>query len=76
MDVLINNAGVSIPAPIDAPDFDQAWDATLAGQRVPLRRYGDPEEVAQAIASLVLPAASYINGAVLAVDGGLTVQNT
>jgi NAD(P)-dependent dehydrogenase (short-subunit alcohol dehydrogenase family) len=26
--------------------------------------------------SLVLPAASYVTGAVLVVDGGLTVQNT
>jgi len=48
----------------------------FARRRVPLRRYGDPEEVAHAILSLVLPAASYVNGAVLAVDGGLTVQNT
>jgi len=48
----------------------------FARRRVPLRRYGDPEEVAHAIASLVIPAASYINGAALAVDGGLTVQNT
>ena len=48
----------------------------FARRRVPLGRYGDPEEVAHAIASLVLPASSYITGAVLAVDGGLTVQNT
>lgn len=46
-----------------------------ARRRVPLRRYGDPEEVAHAILSLVLPAASYVNGAVLVVDGGLTVKN-
>ena len=48
----------------------------FARRRVPLRRYGDPEEVAHATLSLVLPAASYINGAVLVVDGGMTVQNT
>lgn len=48
----------------------------FARRRVPMGRYGDPEEVAQVIASLVLPASSYITGAVLAVDGGLTVQNT
>jgi 3-oxoacyl-[acyl-carrier protein] reductase len=48
----------------------------FARRRVPLRRYGDPEEVAHCILSLCLPAASYANGAVLAVDGGLTSQNT
>jgi len=48
----------------------------FARRRVPLRRYGEPEEVAHATLSLVLPAASYINGAVLVVDGGMTIQNT
>jgi 3-oxoacyl-[acyl-carrier protein] reductase len=47
----------------------------FARRRVPLRRYGNPEEVAHATLSLVLPAASYINGAVLMVDGGLSIQN-
>ncbi|MCU0267642.1 MAG: SDR family oxidoreductase [Acidimicrobiales bacterium] len=54
---------------------DEAKDK-FAHRRVPARRYGDPEEVAQMILSLVLPAASFTNGAVLAVDGGLLVQNT
>lgn len=49
---------------------------TFARRRVPLRRYGDPEEVAHAVLSLALPASSYINGAVLIVDGGMTAQNT
>ena len=40
-----------------------------------LRRYGDPEEVAQITLSLVLPAASYITGVALPVDGGLTIRN-
>lgn len=48
----------------------------FARRRVPMRRYGDPEEVAQVTLSLVLPAASFITGAVIPVDGGLTVQNT
>ena len=48
----------------------------FARRRVPLRRYGDPEEVAQITLSLVLPAASYLNGAVIPVDGGMTAQNT
>jgi 3-oxoacyl-[acyl-carrier protein] reductase len=48
----------------------------FARRRVPMRRYGDPEEVAQITVSLLLPAASFITGAIVPVDGGLTVQNT
>ena len=47
----------------------------FAKRRTALRRYGEPEEVAHATLSLLLPAASYITGAVLVVDGGLTVRN-
>ena len=47
-----------------------------ARRRVPLRRYGDPEEVAHATLSLVLPASSFINGATLVVDGGMSVRHT
>ena len=168
VDGLVNNAGVSIPAPIDSDDFARAWSTTLAAnltahtgfvraalddlrrhglgrivnvasteglgatagiaaytaakhgvigltrslavelgpsgvtancvcpgpintgmtaaipdehkrvfakRRTALRRYGEPEEVAHATLSLLLPAASYITGAVLVVDGGLTVRN-
>jgi 3-oxoacyl-[acyl-carrier protein] reductase len=169
IDVLVNNAGVSIPAPIDVDGYEDAWATTLdvnlaaqtrliraclpylerngdgrivniasteglgatayispytaskhgvigltrglavelgrrgvtvncvcpgpintgmtalipdeakerfARRRVPLRRYGEPEEVAHAVLSLALPASSYVNGAVLVVDGGMTSQNT
>jgi 3-oxoacyl-[acyl-carrier protein] reductase len=48
----------------------------FARRRVPLRRYGEPEEVAQVTLSLVLPAASYVNGVVVPVDGGMLAQNT
>jgi Tropinone reductase 1 len=41
--------------------------------RTPMRRVGQPEEVANAIAFLCLPAASYITGHILAVDGGFAV---
>ncbi|MBO0728134.1 MAG: SDR family oxidoreductase [Acidimicrobiaceae bacterium] len=49
---------------------------TYAHRRVPLRRYGEPEEVAHATLSLVLPASSFINGATLVVDGGMSVRHT
>jgi len=44
-----------------------------AKRRVPLRRYGDPEEVAQMTFSACLPAASFLNGATIVVDGGMTI---
>jgi len=167
IDVLVNNAGVSLPVPIDADDYFRAWDATMAvnltahvrlvraclpsltrdrrgrivniasteglgatpflspytaskhgvvgltrslacelgprgvtvncvcpgpirtgmtapipdeakerfaRRRVPLQRYGTPEEIAHMVVSLALPAASYVNGAVLTVDGGMTAK--
>jgi 3-oxoacyl-[acyl-carrier protein] reductase len=43
-------------------------------RRVPLRRYGDPEEVAHVVLSVALPASSYLNGAIIPVDGGLTAK--
>lgn len=48
----------------------------FARRRVPLRRYGEPEEIAHGILNLAIPGASYINGHALVVDGGMIVQNT
>jgi 3-oxoacyl-[acyl-carrier protein] reductase len=59
--------GMTALIPDDAKD-------RFARRRVPLRRYGEPEEVAHMVLSLALPAASFVNGAVLTVDGGLTAK--
>jgi 3-oxoacyl-[acyl-carrier protein] reductase len=165
--ILVNNAGVNLPAPIDGDDYESAWDATLAvnltgyvrmvracrphllaagagrivniasteglgatpyispytaskhgvvgltrslacelgpqgitvncvcpgpihtgmtavipdemkerfaRRRVPLRRYGDPEEVAHMVLNLALPSSSFVNGAIIPVDGGLSCK--
>jgi 3-oxoacyl-[acyl-carrier protein] reductase len=53
------------------PDGDKQ---KFARRRVPLRRYGEPEEVAQVVLSVALPASSYLNGAIIPVDGGLTAK--
>lgn len=67
------------PGPINtgmtAGIADEAKE-TYAKRRVPLRRYGDPEEVAQMTLSLCLPAASFLNGASIPVDGGMTIRHT
>jgi 3-oxoacyl-[acyl-carrier protein] reductase len=38
---------------------------------IPLKRYGEPEEYGDAVAFLASARASYVNGSVLRVDGGL-----
>lgn len=43
--------------------------------KVPLRRYGDPEEVAHMTVSIALPAMRYMTGAVVLVDGGLVANH-
>jgi 3-oxoacyl-[acyl-carrier protein] reductase len=46
-----------------------------AKRRTALHRYGFPEEVAHMTLSLCLPAASFLTGAVIPVDGGLMARN-
>jgi 3-oxoacyl-[acyl-carrier protein] reductase len=46
-----------------------------AKRRTALGRYGEPAEVAHMTLSLCLPAASFLTGAVIPVDGGLMARN-
>ncbi|NJC07529.1 3-oxoacyl-[acyl-carrier protein] reductase [Polymorphobacter fuscus] len=52
---------------------DAAYEARLL-KAVPMRRWGEPGEIADAILFLASPAASYITGQSLAIDGGLMLR--
>ena len=62
-----------------ATEANEAWldDAVVKNmleERAAIPRWGRPEEVAGAAVYLASPAASYVNGHVLVVDGGLSVR--
>ena len=63
------NTGMTSGIPDEAKEI-------YAKRRVPLRRYGDPEEVAHMTLNLCLPSASFVNGAAVPVDGGMTIRHT
>jgi len=48
--------------------------AAFARRYIPAGRYGTPEEIAFMVVTLTDPAAAFVNGAVIAVDGGMTAQ--
>ncbi|MFF4578951.1 SDR family oxidoreductase [Streptomyces sp. NPDC001389] len=55
---------------LDALSGDAAAARSLHESRIPLRRYGTPEEFGRTAAFLLSPAASYLTGVMLPVDGG------
>ena len=66
------------PGPIRTAMTDSVAEehkTIFAKRRTALKRYGEPEEVAHVTLSLVLPAASYITGVAIPVDGGLMARN-
>ncbi len=67
------------PGPIDTAmtaGIEAEAKATYARRRVPLRRYGLPEEVAHMTLNLCLPSSSFVNGTHIPVDGGMSVRHT
>ena len=73
----LGNAGIRVnvvaPGPVDTEMAKLVHSVAIRSDyydTIPLNRYGTPEEIADAVGFLCSPAASYINGQVLAVDGG------
>jgi NAD(P)-dependent dehydrogenase (short-subunit alcohol dehydrogenase family) len=54
---------------LDNPDFD----ARFFFSRAPLARFGRPEEIAQLAVFLASDESSYVNGAIVRADGGITI---
>ncbi|MGE3172099.1 MAG: SDR family oxidoreductase [Planctomycetota bacterium] len=63
-----------IDTPLVQPVLQRPGVVDKIRERTPLGRTGDPAEVARAIAFLALPAASYVSGQTLAVDGGFLAR--
>ena len=62
--------GLAAEAKLANIDADEAL--ARANQRLPLGRIAKPEEIADAVVFLASPRASYISGAILAMDGAVT----
>lgn len=56
---------------LDALSGDAAAARAAWEQKIPLRRYGTPEEFGRVAAFVLSPAASFVSGSMVAVDGGL-----
>ncbi|MQM21318.1 hypothetical protein Taro_054357 [Colocasia esculenta] len=72
--IRVNNVAPGlITTPLAVNALDETYVAKIV-RRTPLQRMGQPQEVSSTVAFLCLPAASYITGQIITVDGGVTVN--
>jgi 3-oxoacyl-[acyl-carrier protein] reductase len=69
--LLPGRIGTERVAELDALQHDPVAARASAAQHIPLRRDGEPSEFGRAAAFLLSPAASFVSGAMLPVDGGV-----
>lgn len=69
-------ASVIAPGPVETPMWNTVTQRAppSANGNVPLGRYGQPEDIAQAILFLCSPASNWITGTVLDVNGGMLMD--
>jgi 3-oxoacyl-[acyl-carrier protein] reductase len=58
-------------AELDARSGDPDQVRAANSRAIPLRRYGEPDEFGRVAAFILSPAASYVTGAMITVDGGM-----
>ncbi len=61
-----------VPTPGASGVYHDAEVRRVRARAVPLRRLGEPADVANVVGFLASPASAYVNGQVIYVDGGLT----
>ena len=69
--LLPGRIGTERVAELDAAGGDPEAARAAAIKTIPLGRYGEPEEFGRTAAFLLSPAASFVNGAMIPVDGGM-----
>jgi NAD(P)-dependent dehydrogenase (short-subunit alcohol dehydrogenase family) len=72
-------ANAVCPGPIDTPMLREGFAQTgenldVVTARVPLRRVGEPSQIASVVELLLSPGGAFVSGAVWTADGGYTAQ--
>ena len=73
--VTVNAIGpAAIPTPLARPIFDDERHREAALARIPMGRFGTPDDLIGAAIFLLSPAAAFVTGQVLFIDGGRTIS--